>query len=137
MTLNVQKSYGGRVFVSTLTGTLAAQKSYGGRVAIWSPVASGAGITASLAATETGPDIFTSGAFIGYKVAASLAATETGPDILASDVFIGYKVSASFAATEVGPDIFAASAYIGAPPSPPATDIYLVKLRSFTEHRRF
>jgi len=75
------------------------------------------------------------GASVG--ITASLTATEVGSDILASDAFIGYKVSASLAATEVGPDIFAALAYISTPPSPPATDIYLVKLRSFTEHRRF
>jgi hypothetical protein len=37
MTIDAQKSYGGRVFVSTLTGTLGAQKGYGGRVAIWAP----------------------------------------------------------------------------------------------------
>lgn len=70
-------------------------------------------------------------------VVANLTATESGPDILAADAFIGYKVSASLAATESGPDILAVSAFIGTPPPPPATDIYLIKLRSFTEHRRF
>ena len=68
---------------------------------------------------------------------AALAATETGPDILAADAFIGYKVLAAMAAAESGPDIFAASAIIGTPPPPAAVDIYLIKLRSFTEHRRF
>ena len=76
-----------------------------------------------------------SGAPVG--VTAALTATEVGSDILASDAFIGYKVSVSLGATEVGSDIFAVSAYVGTPPSPPATDIYLIKLRSFTGHRRF
>lgn len=71
------------------------------------------------------------------EVTAALTATEVGPDILASDAFIGYKVLVSLAATELGFDIFAASANIGTPPPAPAIDIYLVKLRSFTGHRRF
>jgi hypothetical protein len=70
-------------------------------------------------------------------VTAALAASETGADVLAADAFIGYKVLAAMAASEAGPDIFAASAIIGTPPPPAAVDIYLIKLRSFTEHRRF
>lgn len=70
-------------------------------------------------------------------ITASMAASEVGPDILAANAFIGYKVTAAMAASEVGPDIFAGSAFIGTPPPPVAVDIYLIKLRSFTEHRRF
>lgn len=95
------------------------------------------GVTAALVASETGADVLAADAFIGYKVLAALAASETGPDILAADAFIGYKVLAAMAASEAGPDIFAASAIIGTPPPPAAVDIYLIKLRSFTEHRRF
>jgi hypothetical protein len=66
-----------------------------------------------------------------------LAASEVGPDILAADAFIGYKVLAALSASEVGPDIFEAFATIGTPTPPVADAIYLVKLRSFTERRRF
>jgi len=75
--------------------------------------------------------------FAAFAIIAALAASEVGPDILAADAFIGYKVLAALAASEVGPDIFEAFATIG-PPTPPVADaIYLIKLRSFTERRRF
>jgi len=70
-------------------------------------------------------------------ITASMAASEVGPDILAANAFIGYAVTAAMAASEVGPDIFVSSAYIGTPPPPVVVDVYLIKLRSFTEHRRF
>lgn len=95
------------------------------------------GITAAMAASEVGPDTFTGSANIGAAITAAMAASEVGPDILAANAFIGYKVTAAMAASEVGPDIFAGSAFIGTPPPPVAVDIYLIKLRSFTEHRRF
>jgi hypothetical protein len=75
------------------------------------------------------------GAIVG--IVASLAASEVGPDILAADAFIGYKVLAALSASEIGPDIFEAFATIGTPTPPVADAIYLLKLRSFTERRRF
>jgi hypothetical protein len=69
-------------------------------------------------------------------IVASLAASETGPDIFAATAFIGYKVTAAMTASETGPDIFAAAAFIGTPPPPVADDIYWIRLRSFTERRR-
>jgi hypothetical protein len=75
------------------------------------------------------------GAIVG--IIASLAASEVGPDILAADAFIGYKVLAALSASEVGPDIFEAFATIGTPTPPVADAVYLIKLRSFTERRRF
>lgn len=78
MTLSIQKGYGGRVFVSTLSGTLAAQKGYGGRVAVWSPVAAGGGGAISGQAALT----FTpAGALLGDGLligAASLIFTTAG-----------------------------------------------------------
>lgn len=75
--------------------------------------------------------------FAAFAIIAALAASEVGPDILAANAFIGYKVLAALSASEVGPDIFEAFATIGTPTPPVADAIYLVKLRSFTERRRF
>jgi hypothetical protein len=103
----------------------------------WIFTAPPAGITASMAASEVGADTFTGSATITAAITASMAASEVGPDILAANAFIGYAVTAAMAASEVGPDIFVSSAYIGTPPPPVVVDVYLIKLRSFTEHRRF
>jgi hypothetical protein len=46
-------------------------------------------------------------------------------------------IIAVLAASEIGLDIFAALVTIGTSPQPVPGDIYLVKLRSFTERRRF
>ena len=46
-------------------------------------------------------------------------------------------ITAVLAASEIGLDIFAALVTIGSSPQPVPGDIYLVKLRSFTERRRF
>ena len=73
----------------------------------------------------------------GAGITASMAASEIGPDILAANAFIGYAISAAMAASEVGPDIFAGSAYIGTPPTPSAGGVFFIELRSFTERRRF
>lgn len=94
-------------------------------------------IIASMAASEVGADTFAANAFIGYRVTAAMAASEVGPDILAADAFIGYKVLAALSASEVGPDIFEAFATIGTPTPPVADAVYLIRLRSFTERRRF
>jgi hypothetical protein len=75
--------------------------------------------------------------FGAFAIIASMAASEVGPDILAADAFIGYKVLAALSASEVGPDIFEAFATIGTPTPPVADAIYLIRLRSFTERRRF
>jgi hypothetical protein len=103
----------------------------------WTFTAPPAGITASMAASEVGPDTFIGSATITAAITAAMAASEVGPDILAANAFIGYAVTAAMAASEVGPDIFVSSAYIGTPPPPVVVDVYLIKLRSFTEHRRF
>jgi len=46
-------------------------------------------------------------------------------------------ITAVLAASEIGLDIFAALVTIGTSPQPVPGDIYLLKLRSFTERRRF
>ena len=86
MTLDVQKGYGGRVFVSTLTGTLAAQKDYGGRVAVWSPVvAAGPGsITGTAAVSIRGPQVSGTG-----TVAAPAGISGTGAVSIAGPSLAG------------------------------------------------
>lgn len=126
---------------STATGGAAwyagANSTDGGGNTGWI-FSAAAAVIAVMAASEVGPDTFAASATItSAGITAAMAASEVGPDILAANAFIGYKVTAAMAASEVGPDIFAGSAFIGTPPPPVAVDIYLIKLRSFTEHRRF
>lgn len=78
-----------------------------------------------------------SGWVFAALITATMAASEVGPDVLAATAFIGYNVSAAMAASEVGPDIFAGSADITAGPSPVAGGVFFIELRSFTERRRF
>jgi hypothetical protein len=95
------------------------------------------GATWNAGANSTDGGNNTGWVFAVVGIIAAMAASEVGPDILAANAFIGYAVTAAMAASEVGPDIFVSSAYIGTPPPPVVVDVYLIKLRSFTEHRRF
>lgn len=66
------------------------------------------GISGSLAATESGSDIFAASGSV--LVSGTLAATETGPDTFsASGTVASATITGDLAATETGPDVFAAT----------------------------
>ena len=69
--------------------------------------AASAGVTGTLAATETGADVFAATGGSVATITGTLAATETGSDTLAATGTV--LVEGALAATETGSDVFAAT----------------------------